>query len=429
VKETDVLLLAGLILAYSLVSRRLEKTILSAPMLFLTAGLVVGADGLGWLHLSLNEGVLHVLAELTLVLVLFGDATRIDLKVMRQELGLPVRLLGFGLPLSIAAGGLVAKILFPQLHWFEAAALGAVLAPTDAALGQAVVSSPAVPVRIRQALNVESGLNDGIALPFVLVFASLASLGHGEVRTPGQWAQFAAMQVVIGPIAGGLIAYAGGAVIRAARKRGFVEDIAERLAGLALAALCFAGTELVGGNGFIGAFVGGVIFGHTQRHLRRHVVTFLEAEGELLMLAVFLGMGASLVVPAWSHASLALALYVTLSLTLVRMVPVSLCLVASGLRGPSHVFVGWFGPRGLASLLYGILLLTEANLPNEELVFAIIVLTTLASVFLHGTTAAPGAAVYGKLASDAETYPMENGEVTEHVVRGAKSNRSPSSSS
>lgn len=417
----DVALLSVIVLLFGLISRKLSGTPISAPMLFVVIGLAIGDFGLGLLELDLGEGALHVLAELTLILVLFGDATRIDLRVLRRELGIPVRLLGLGLPLSIAVGGLLGKLTFPQLSWFEAATLGAVLAPTDAALGQAVVSSPVVPLRMRQALNVESGLNDGIALPFVLVFASLASMGHGETRTAGGWAQFAALQVTLGPICGAAIAWAGGAVIRAAEKRGYIEGVALRLCGIALASLCYAGAELAGGNGFIGAFIGGVTLGNTQRRHAQSMVHFLEAEGELFMLFVFLGMGASLVSPAFSSASLPIFLYVGLSLTVVRMAPVSVALIGSGVRAPSHLFLGWFGPRGLASILYGIVLLAEASLPHEQLVFNVIIATCTASVLLHGLTASAGAKLYGRFANDPAACPQEHAEASQHLVRDARS--------
>ena len=416
-EPTDITLLAALILAFGLISRRLESTVVTPPMVFVLTGLAVGPSALGWLNIQLTEGALHVLAELTLVLVLFGDATRIDLKSLRHELGLPIRLLGVGLPLSMLLGAVLAKVILPELSWWEAATLGAVLAPTDAALGQAVVSSPAVPLRIRQALNVESGLNDGIALPFVLIFVSLASMGHGEMRTPQEWALFTAMQVTLGPLVGAVVSWLGGRFIHLASQAGFVDESFERLAGLALALLCFGAAELAGGNGFIAAFVGGVTFGNAYRERCRWMLTFLEAEGQLLMLMVFLGLGATLAVPALERATWPVVVYAVLSLSVVRMVPVSISLLGSGLKLPSYLFVGWFGPRGLASILYGILLLSEASAPHQEAIFHAVVLTTLMSVFLHGLTAVPGAALYGRKSQDPSACPAEHAPVVAHPHR------------
>ncbi len=414
---TDLALVSALVLGFALVSKRAPSSVVTAPMVFVGVGLLVGPDGLDWLRLELDEGVLHVMAELTLVFVLFGDATRIDLAALRRELGLPVRLLSVGLPLCIFAGALVAKLLMPVLGVWEAATLGAVLAPTDAALGQAVVSSEAVPMRIRQALNVESGLNDGIALPFVLVFASLASAARGgELRSPGEWSLYALSQVTLGPLVGLSIAWLGGRALRLAAARHSVEPSFERLAALSIALLCFAGAELASGNGFIAAFVGGLAFGEMHKGRGRAMLGFLEAEGHLLMLLVFLGFGATLAVAAVRAASPAMFACALLSLTLVRMIPVSLALLGARLSLPSHVFLGWFGPRGLASILYAILLLSEAALPHEPQVFSVVVLTALLSVLLHGLSAGPASALYGRLARG-ERFEAEHAEVTPHPLR------------
>ena len=414
---TDFALLGAFLFSFALVSRRIEGTLITPPMVFVLVGLVIGPWALGWIDIDLNEGVLHVLAELTLVFVLFSDATRIDLVALRREVGLPVRLLAVGLPVSIALGAIMAKWLLPELGWWEAATLGAILAPTDAALGQAVVSNPIVPLRIRQALNVESGLNDGFALPFVLVCASLASMSQGEARTANEWIQFAALQVTLGPVVGIAVAWLGGILMQRATAAGYVLDSFERLAGLAVALLCFAGAELVGGNGFLAAFVGGLTLGATQKHHCTAILAFLEAEGQLLMLLVFLGLGASLTVPAMQGASVRVVGYALVSLTVVRMIPTSFSLLGSGLRPASHAFLGWFGPRGLASLLYAIILLSDAALPHADLVFGTVVITTLFSVFLHGVSAAPGAIFYGRIAQDQSTCPAEHASVSAHPLR------------
>ncbi len=413
----DVLLLAGLVLGFGLLSKRLEATVLTPPMVFVLLGLLVGPTVLGALHFDFEEGALDILAELTLVLVLFGDATRIDLAALRKELGLPARLLGIGLPLSIALGAVLAKVFLPELGWWEAAALGAVLAPTDAALGQAVVSSPQVPLRIRQALNVESGLNDGIALPFVLIFVSLASTGQGEMRTLQDWIQFGVFQLTLGPLVGFIVVWIGGWLVRRASDAGLMAVSFKRLSGLVLALMCFGGAELVGGNGFIAAFVGGMTLGNMHRHQCEWMLTFLETEGQLLMLAVFLGFGAMFATPSLSAASPAVLVYALVSLTIVRMIPVALSLLGSGLRWPSYVFVGWFGPRGLASILYGILILSEASVPHGERLFDAVVVTAFFSVFLHGWTAVPGAAMYGRLMQRSDRRSAEMTLVTQHPTR------------
>jgi NhaP-type Na+/H+ or K+/H+ antiporter len=409
--------IALFVLGYGLVSKRLERTMITPPMVFVALGLLFGGQGLATLGMHVDQRVIHTLAEITLVLVLFGDAARIDLRVLRTELGLPVRLLGIGLPLTIVAGALFAKLLFPSLTWLEAGTLGAVLAPTDAALGQAVVSAPAVPLRIRQALNVESGLNDGIALPVVLILAALASIAGSDDRTPAEWAQFAALQVTLGPLAGVVVAWVGGKLISWSNERDWMDGRFARLAGIALALLSFASAELIGGNGFIAAFVAGATLGNSQRGKCEFLYTFLEAEGQLLTLLVFLLLGVSLSWPALAESNPIIWLYVALSLTLVRMVPVAISTIGSGLRPPTVLFVGWFGPRGLASLLFAILILEESELPHEQLIFNVVILTVLGSVFAHGMSAAPGAQWYGRLATSATACPEEHREVTAHPLR------------
>ena len=261
---TTFILIACFVFGFGLFSKRLATSPLTPPLAFVLFGMLFGAAGAGWLHLDVGQGVMHVLAELTLILVLFGDASRIDWFSLRKELGLPVRLLGIGMPLTIALGTILGKWLFPELSWLEAAVLGAVLAPTDAALGQAVVSNPAVPVRVRQALNVESGLNDGIVLPAVLVLATFASM-QAEPDAATGLARFALLQVTMGPLVGLIVAVLGNRLLRWSADRGWLEPTFERLLGLALALLAFACAEQVGGNGFIAAFVAGLTLGHLTR--------------------------------------------------------------------------------------------------------------------------------------------------------------------
>jgi NhaP-type Na+/H+ or K+/H+ antiporter len=414
---STLLVVAGLMLGFGLVSRRLDGTVVTAPMVFVATGLAVGPHALDLVHVSESEHMLHLLAELTLILVLFGDAARIDLRSLRSELGLPVRLLAIGLPLCIALGTVTGKLMFPELSWLEAGVLGAVLAPTDAALGQAVVSSEVVPLRIRQALNVESGLNDGIALPVVMILAALGSMAHGDMRTPGEWAMFAALQVTLGPLAGALVGYLGARLLMWATSRAWMTSTFERLGGLALALMAFGAAEAIGGNGFIAAFVAGMTLGNVARDRCSGLHHFLEAEGTLFVLLVFLLLGAALLWPALTHATPVAIAFVILSLTLVRMLPAAIALVGAGLRPPTIGFLGWFGPRGLASVLFAILIVSEVELEHGHLIFSITMLTVLGSIVAHGITAAPLAAMYGEMAKDPEHCPGEHVAVFDHPLR------------
>ena len=328
--------------------------------------------------------------------MLFTDAARIDLKLLRRDHNLPIRLLVVGLPLTIIGGALVALVLLPGFTLWQAALLAAVLAPTDAALGQAVVSSPLVPARIRQAINVESGLNDGIALPVVLLFASLASAAHATVDA-SEWIQFGAMQIILGPIVGIIVGWLGAKAADWTAGNGWMTPTLEGPAALGIALIAFAVAEVIGGNGFIGAFVAGLVLGNKIRGQCTTLFEFAEAEGQLLTLLTFLVFGAVLLptvggVPDWP-----VIVYALLSLTVIRMVPSALALIGSGVRGPTTLFLGWFGPRGLASILFALLIVEEAEIPLRAEILQITIVTVALSILAHGLTAAPAARWYAGL--------------------------------
>ena len=386
---------AAALLAFGLISRKAEHSVVTPPMVFVALGYLLSDHGLGWIEFGIDGSVIHGLAELTLVLVLFTDASRIDLACLRREESLPLRLLGIGLPLTALAGTALALLVFPGLGLWEAVLIAAILAPTDAALGQAVVSSPLVPVRIRQSLNVESGLNDGIALPVVLVAASLAG-AREEGGDLFHWLRFAGLQLVLGPAVGVAVGYLGGRLIDRATLAGWINAAFQRLSVLGLAAFAFAGAELVGGNGFIAAFVAGLTLGNATRSACESLYDFGEAEGQLLTLLVFLVLGGVMVPMALPHWDGPAVAYAVLSLTVVRMLPVALSLLGTGLQPASLAFLGWFGPRGLASILFALLVVEEGRLESGQVLLAIATLTVLLSTFAHGISAYPFARLYSR---------------------------------
>jgi len=409
-----IAIVGGGFLAYSLVSGRLAGTPLTAPLAFVLFGLVIGSGVLGLVALPVQHGFVHVLAEVTLIIVLFSDAARIDLKRLIKDHGLPLRLLLIGMPLTVLLGTLAALQLLPQLALWEAALLAAILAPTDAALGQAVVSDKSVPLRIRQALNVESGLNDGIALPAVLIFASLASagnVGESEVRGAAEWVQFGLLQVTLGPLTGILCGYLGGRAIDAAAEKRWIIEAFEGPAVIALALLAFVIAETIGGNGFIAAFAGGLVFGASVLHRCHFLFEFMEGEGQFVTLLTFLIFGATMVPEAWSDLDWRLLLFAALSLTLIRMIPAAFALLGTGLSLNSLLFIGWFGPRGLASILFALLILEEHLVDEGGVLLQATVVTVGLSVLLHGLTAAPLAKLYGRFVAKrgecAELIPIE----------------------
>jgi NhaP-type Na+/H+ or K+/H+ antiporter len=359
-----------------------------------------------------------LLGEITLAIVLFTDAAGINLSALRQDEGVPLRLLGIGMPLTIALGTIIAALVLTDLTFWEAAIVGTVLAPTDAALGQAVVNNPRVPVHVRQALNVEAGLNDGLSVPFLALFLTLA-VAKEELQPASYWIRFALEQIGFGILVGVGLSLAGGWLLRWASRRGWMTGSSQRLALLLLAIIAWALADTVGGNGFIAAFIGGLVIGPTVERVGERLIRFTEAEGHLLNLSVFFIFGA-LAVGVIQPLSFRVVLYALLSLTLIRMIPTAVSLIGTRLSGLSMLFMGWFGPRGLASLVLGLIVVAEAPLLAGGLIEQVVALTVLLSVLLHGVSAALLSTAYAhrveKMAPDA---PENKGAVVAPTRRGS----------
>jgi NhaP-type Na+/H+ or K+/H+ antiporter len=391
----ELIVLAYVVFAFGVVSRRLEGTVLTAPIVFVLAGVVLGPAGLGLVEMGLDDHAVLLLGEIALALVLFTDAARTDLSTLRQNKALPLRLLGIGMPLTIALGTATAALLLADLTVWEAAIVGTVLAPTDAALGQAVVSNPRVPVRVRQALNVEAGLNDGLSVPFLALFLILAETHEGHLSARS-WVRFALEQVGLGVLVGVGIGLAGGWLVAWASRKGWMTGPFQRLALLALALIAWAMADQIGGNGFIAAFVGGLAVGPTVKSVGELLIRFTEAEGQLLSLSVFFVFG-TLVIGLIRDLRWEVALYALLSLTAIRVLPVALSLLRTHLAGVSVLFAGWFGPRGLASIVLGLIVVAAApRLAGREDIEMVVALAVLLSVLLHGVTATPLSAAYAR---------------------------------
>ena len=392
-----IIVIAAAVLLFGFVSRRVQATVLTPPMIFVLCGLVAASEVVGLVSVDLENDVIRLLAELTLALVLFTDAARIEFAPLRRDFHLPLRLLGVGFPLTIVAGTLAAMWLFPHFGVWEAALVGILLAPTDAALGQVVVSSPLVPVRIRQALNVESGLNDGLAVPALLIALPLAGAA-ATADAPGTLGLIA-RQLLLAPAIGIAVAALGGSVVRWAVRAGWMDHVFQQLALVALALLAFALAQIVEASGFIAAFCGGLAMGNLHRALCGRLYDFAEAEGQLLALVTFMTIGGMLVQPVVARLDGAVLIYAALSLTVVRIVPVAISLLGSGLTLPTTAFVGWFGPRGLASIVFAVIVAEGQAVPHAEEIFAVAIGTVIVSVFAHGVTALPGAHWYARHAA------------------------------
>ena len=387
--------LALALLAFAAISGRIAGTPITSAMVFTGVGLLVGVDALGLVEFPPTGETIKLLAEATLTLVLFADASRIDVRALRSELGIPARLLGIGLPLTLAAGFAAALGVLGELMWAEALVLAVVLAPTDAALGQAVVTLPRLPLRIRQGLNVESGLNDGICVPLFLVALAVAQAESGAIGD-GAAARLVSEQIgygILGGIVGGAVA---AAVVVISSRRGLVEAGWLQTVPLAGAGLAYGIASPLGGSGFIAAFVGGFVFGWLRRHRGGEVGYLLEQGGSILGAVTFVVFGAVLLGPALPELTWPIALYAVVSLTVVRMLPVAIALLGTAARRPTVGFLGWFGPRGLASIVFAIILVEEGGLPHDDTILTTVYFTIGLSVLAHGLSAAPLAERYAR---------------------------------
>jgi len=408
------------LLGVAAISGRLSGTPVTAAMVFVAVGLLVGPEVLGEIDLESSSGTVRTLAEATLALVLFCDASRIDLRLLRRDVGVPLRLLGIGLPLTIALGALAAAVIFDQLGVEEAVILAIVLAPTDAALGQAVVTEPRIPGRIRQGLNVESGLNDGICVP--LLFAAVAVADVESEISEGRSAATLLLEEigygVVGGVVGGLVV---AAIVIHAGRRGLIAGQWQQVIPGAGAALAYGTASALGGSGFIAAFVAGMTFRMALKRDPKDLNEFSEQVGNVLNGVTFLLFGAILLGPALGELSWDLAVYAILSLTVVRMLPVAMAMLGSRARAPTLGFLGWFGPRGLASIVFAVIVIEEANLPHEHLIVLAIYLTVGLSVFAHGLSAVPLANRYARWYEQHprdEAPPMESAPTDVTRTRG-----------
>ena len=410
--------IALLLIGYAAVSGRLSSTPVTQAMVFVALGLLVGNRVL---HLvepdAANQYVRH-LAEATLALVLFTDAVRVDLHRLRREALVPARLLGIGLPLTIVAGTVTGLALFAELDLWTAAALATMLAPTDAALGLPVVSNRRLPSRIRQGLNVESGLNDGVCVPLLIIFLTIAQAeeGIGEVDPLLVVVEEIGFGAVGGVAAGAL----GAVVLRGFAARGWMEGTWQQINALATPLLAYGIAVALGGSGFIAAFTAGIVFGVVAREQAEHSTFLAEQSGELLNAVTFLLFGAVLLGPALGDPDWRVILYAVCSLTVVRMLPVAVAMLGTGMRRVTVGFLGWFGPRGLASIVFVLILVEESDLAGRSLLLDVVTWTVALSVYAHGLTAWPGANRYADwYAAHARDHPVmpESAPVTEPRLR------------
>ena len=395
------------VIVYAVLSRRLEASIFTLPMVFTLFGWLIGQGGIELVPMAAEHEVIQLFAEITLVLVLFSDASRVKLRELMQNYALPARMLLIGMPLTILLGTLVAHWVSPDAPWMVALFIAAVLTPTDAALGQSVVSSPNVPLRLRQSINVESGLNDGLALPVVMIAAIISAQMAGIVveGVPNNVVLFTLKQVILGPLTGVGLGYLLARILDASIKARFITTSCQGIYFLIAAFLAFVTAELVGGNGLIAAFVGGLVFGNTLKCSADFIEEFMESEGQLLTIFTFLIFGAVMVPLGIEHATWKTVVLAILYLSVIRMLPIWLSLAGSGLKSYEKIFLGWFGPRGLASILFALLFLERFHIPGGDEILACVVLTVMLSIVLHGVSANPMSARFARRGDAPEGKP------------------------
>jgi len=413
---------AGAVLLVAGVSRRLTDTPFTPAMAFVLIGLLVGPLVIGDVTVAPASATVRMLAEATLAVVLFADASRIKLRLLRSEYAVPLRLLGIGLPLTIVAGALFAITIFPHLNAAEALVLAVLLAPTDAALGQAVVTEPRLPSRIRQGLNVESGLNDGICVPLLLIALAAADV-EDKVTTSHHAVTIVLEEIgygILGGVGAGLVA---AAVMAIGHRRDLISGPWLQIVPIAGAALAYGIAVALGGSGFIAAFVAGAVFGGIVAQESEEASRLNEELGDLLGGLTFLIFGAVLLGTALKHVSWQAALYAVLSLTIVRMLPVGIAMLGSGAKWQTVGFLGWFGPRGLASIVFAVITIQEAHLAGSNTILLATYLTVGVSVVAHGITAAPLARRYARWYEQHPAHgrpAMESVPTPDHRARGAR---------
>ena len=381
-------------IAWAMVAQRASRTVITAPMVFLAIGFALA--NLNVIHAEHSEHMLHLIAEVSLIILLFVDAAKIDLGKLRGEYLWPMRMLLIGLPLAVAIGVLVGIPLFPDWPIAVIALIAAILAPTDAALGQAVVTNESIPEKERQSLTVESGLNDGLALPVILFFSCVVAAMSDAGTEDVNWLLFGSMQIVFGPLVGIMLGWMGGRLFLYVEERGLTAPTYEGIAVLALAGSAYLLASLIGGNGFIAAFVAGIAFGSFVKGHCRFIYEFTESEGQMLIWASFLFIGLGLLPGAIDQLNLSVVLYILISLFLVRPLAIFISLWGTGTKPVTRLFFGWFGPRGLATALFALLVTKEISHDYAHAVMVVAINAVWISALLHGITAVPGANWYAR---------------------------------
>lgn len=392
--ELGILMLLLCISIYTIVAKRLSAALITAPMVFISVGLLFSVIGF-FTHVEIAETI-HLIAEIALFVLLFLDASQINIKRLKYRNNWPLRMLLLGLPLCILFGTLVGLLLFPNWPWTLIALVAAIMSPTDAALGDAVFKNESIPVNIRQTLTIESGLNDGLALPFILFFASLVTAATHEHSSNWNWLIFGGSQVLIGILVGASMGWGSGKIFVFGEKRSLTTNLYEGVGVLALTGASYLTASLLGGNGFISAFVAGLAFGNVVKGHCRFIYQFSESEGQLLVWSAFTAIGLGLLPEAIRHLEWHIVGYILISLFFVRPLAIYISLIGANIPFISKLFLGWFGPRGLATALFALLVSKDLLDEYSQSILVVAINGVWISALLHGMTASPLGKWYGR---------------------------------
>jgi NhaP-type Na+/H+ or K+/H+ antiporter len=378
-----VLLFGGLLAVVAALSGVIRGTVLSASVLSVALGIGLAAAGV--VTVDATDRSIVELIELALILTLFSDGMFVERELLRRHWSPVARALVIAMPITMALLALAAKALFPSLSWAEAFLLAAVLSPTDPVVTSAVVTSRLVPSAVRHTLNLESGLNDGLALPFVLFFLVLAGSGGDP---GGEAAKLVGEALVGGAI--GLALGAFGGRLHHHLPGGGLTARYEGIYSVAFALVAFGLSDVTIGNGLIAAFVCGIAMGASEREVPQGFVEFAENASAIFQVLTFFVFGALIVATGFDHSIPPLAVFVLFALLVARPVAVQLSFVRTALPRPEKAFMAWFGPKGVASMLFALFVL-KSNVDQGELIFDIAAITIVCSIVVHGLTDTVGA--------------------------------------
>jgi sodium/hydrogen antiporter len=378
-----VLLFGGLLAVVAGLSGVMKGTVLSASVLSVALGIALAATGV--VDVDPTDQSIVELIELALILTLFSDGMFVERELLRRHWSPVARALVIAMPITMGLLALAAKLLFPDLSWPEAFLLGAVLSPTDPVVTSAVVTSRLVPSAVRHTLNLESGLNDGLALPFVLFFLVLATPG-GDAGTE---ATKLAGEAVVGGMIGIALGVLGGRFHHRLPGGGLTARY-EGIYAIGFALFAFGLADVTFGNGLIAAFVCGIAMGASERDVPEGFVEFAESTSAILQVITFFVFGALIVATGFDHSIPPLVVFVAFALFLARPLAVMLSFVRTGLPKPQKLFMAWFGPKGVASMLFALFVL-KSQVGEGELIFDVAAIAIIASIVAHGLTDTLGA--------------------------------------